>query len=178
MLAWMNKVQFALGLLHGQSVQNHTCCRNGTARSQCKHILCCRNNQMLTWKEKVQFALGLLPAIVGGQDYVESQDHLTVKQWMKQQVGHGAYCQAVWAAAPNPKPFCTHAYVGNLRAHTPRQILVHLRYILVPKMEGHPLPRAEDGCQQQAVVAAQRRAPQQCMANVVCMTNVVCLTAT
>jgi 15-cis-phytoene desaturase len=44
-----------------------------------------RNNQMLTWKEKVQFALGLLPAIVGGQDYVESQDHLTVKQWMKQQ---------------------------------------------------------------------------------------------
>jgi uncharacterized protein with NAD-binding domain and iron-sulfur cluster len=48
---------------------------------------CCRNNQMLTWGEKVQFALGLLPAIVGGQDYVESQDHLTVKQWMKQQVG-------------------------------------------------------------------------------------------
>ena len=47
----------------------------------------CRNNQMLTWGEKVQFALGLLPAIVGGQDYVESQDHLTVKQWMKQQVG-------------------------------------------------------------------------------------------
>lgn len=42
---------------------------------------------MLTWGEKVRFALGLLPAIVGGQDYVESQDHLTVKQWMKQQVG-------------------------------------------------------------------------------------------
>jgi uncharacterized protein with NAD-binding domain and iron-sulfur cluster len=42
---------------------------------------------MLSWEEKIRFAIGLLPAIVGGQDYVESQDHLTVKQWMKQQVG-------------------------------------------------------------------------------------------
>ena len=41
---------------------------------------------MLTWPEKIQFALGLLPAMVGGQGYVDSQDHLTVKQWMKQQV--------------------------------------------------------------------------------------------
>ena len=40
---------------------------------------------MLTWPEKIQFALGLLPAMVGGQGYVEAQDHLTVKQWMKQQ---------------------------------------------------------------------------------------------
>jgi 15-cis-phytoene desaturase len=40
---------------------------------------------MLTWPEKIQFALGLLPAMVGGQNYVEAQDHLTVKQWMKQQ---------------------------------------------------------------------------------------------
>ena len=40
---------------------------------------------MLTWPEKIQFALGLLPAMVGGQGYVDSQDHLTVKQWMKQQ---------------------------------------------------------------------------------------------
>ena len=40
---------------------------------------------MLTWPEKIQFALGLLPAMVGGQDYVDAQDHLTVKQWMKQQ---------------------------------------------------------------------------------------------
>jgi 15-cis-phytoene desaturase len=47
----------------------------------------CRNNQMLSWEEKIRFAIGLLPAIVGGQAYVESQDHLTVKQWMKQQVG-------------------------------------------------------------------------------------------
>ena len=45
-----------------------------------------RNNQMLTWPEKIQFAIGLLPAMIGGQDYVDAQDHLTVKQWMKQQV--------------------------------------------------------------------------------------------
>ncbi|KAL6766569.1 PDS1 [Auxenochlorella protothecoides x Auxenochlorella symbiontica] len=44
-----------------------------------------RNNQMLSWKEKIQFALGLIPAILGGQDYVEAQDHLTVKQWMLKQ---------------------------------------------------------------------------------------------
>eukprot|EP00208_Stichococcus_sp_RCC1054_P004284 CAMPEP_0206141498 /NCGR_PEP_ID=MMETSP1473-20131121/13134_1 /ASSEMBLY_ACC=CAM_ASM_001109 /TAXON_ID=1461547 /ORGANISM="Stichococcus sp, Strain RCC1054" /LENGTH=511 /DNA_ID=CAMNT_0053536095 /DNA_START=306 /DNA_END=1841 /DNA_ORIENTATION=- len=44
-----------------------------------------RNNQMLTWEEKIKFAIGLLPAIIGGQDYVESQDHLTVKEWMEKQ---------------------------------------------------------------------------------------------
>ena len=49
------------------------------------HAVRRRNNQMLTWPEKIQFALGLLPAMVGGQGYVDSQDHLTVKQWMKQQ---------------------------------------------------------------------------------------------
>ncbi|WIA30158.1 hypothetical protein OEZ86_000250 [Tetradesmus obliquus] len=43
------------------------------------------NNQMLTWPEKIQFALGLLPAIVGGQKYVEDQDKLTVTEWMRQQ---------------------------------------------------------------------------------------------
>nr|AAO24235.1 phytoene desaturase [Crocus sativus] len=44
-----------------------------------------RNNEMLTWPEKVQFAIGLLPAMVGGQAYVEAQDGLTVKEWMKRQ---------------------------------------------------------------------------------------------
>jgi uncharacterized protein with NAD-binding domain and iron-sulfur cluster len=34
---------------------------------------------------QIQFALGLLPAIVGGQKYVEEQDKLTVSEWMKQQ---------------------------------------------------------------------------------------------
>ena len=51
-----------------------------------KPMFGCRNNQMLTWPEKIQFAIGLLPAMIGGQDYVDAQDHLTVKQWMKQQV--------------------------------------------------------------------------------------------
>jgi 15-cis-phytoene desaturase len=36
-------------------------------------VLCCR------------FAIGLLPAIVFGQKYVEEQDSLTVKEWMKKQ---------------------------------------------------------------------------------------------
>jgi 15-cis-phytoene desaturase len=34
---------------------------------------------------QIQFALGLLPAIVGGQKYVEEQDKLTVTEWMRQQ---------------------------------------------------------------------------------------------
>ena len=41
---------------------------------------------MLTWPEKVKFAIGLLPAMVGGQPYVEAQDGLTVSKWMKKQV--------------------------------------------------------------------------------------------
>nr|ABX45113.1 phytoene desaturase [Narcissus tazetta subsp. chinensis] len=44
-----------------------------------------RNNEMLTWPEKVRFALGLLPAMVGGQAYVEAQDGLTVTEWMRRQ---------------------------------------------------------------------------------------------
>lgn len=41
---------------------------------------------MLTWEEKVKFAIGLLPAIAGGQSYVEAQDGITVTDWMKKQV--------------------------------------------------------------------------------------------
>lgn len=44
-----------------------------------------RNNEMLTWPEKVKFAIGLLPAMAGGQAYVEAQDGLTVSEWMKRQ---------------------------------------------------------------------------------------------
>ncbi|EPS66696.1 phytoene dehydrogenase, chloroplastic/chromoplastic, partial [Genlisea aurea] len=44
-----------------------------------------RNNEMLTWGEKVKFAVGLLPAILGGQSYVEAQDGITVKDWMRKQ---------------------------------------------------------------------------------------------
>lgn len=45
-----------------------------------------RNNEMLTWPEKVKFAIGLLPAMLGGQAYVEAQDGLSVKEWMIKQV--------------------------------------------------------------------------------------------
>nr|AOV86213.1 phytoene desaturase 1 [Zoysia japonica] len=44
-----------------------------------------RNNEMLTRPEKVKFAIGLLPAMAGGQPYVEAQDGLTVSEWMKKQ---------------------------------------------------------------------------------------------
>ncbi|KAL0443496.1 UNVERIFIED_CONTAM: 15-cis-phytoene desaturase, chloroplastic/chromoplastic [Sesamum latifolium] len=44
-----------------------------------------KNNEMLTWPEKVKFAIGLLPAIIGGQSYVEAQDGITVKDWMRKQ---------------------------------------------------------------------------------------------
>ncbi|KAL0362717.1 UNVERIFIED_CONTAM: 15-cis-phytoene desaturase, chloroplastic/chromoplastic [Sesamum calycinum] len=44
-----------------------------------------KNNEMLTWPEKVKFAIGLLPAIIGGQSYVEAQDGITVEDWMRKQ---------------------------------------------------------------------------------------------
>ncbi|KAM7279587.1 hypothetical protein ACFE04_006721 [Oxalis oulophora] len=44
-----------------------------------------KNNEMLTWPEKVKFAIGLLPAMLGGQPYVEAQDGFTVKEWMQKQ---------------------------------------------------------------------------------------------
>ncbi|CAH2079262.1 unnamed protein product [Thlaspi arvense] len=44
-----------------------------------------RNNEMLTWPEKIKFAIGLLPAMVGGQAYVEAQDGLSVEEWMRKQ---------------------------------------------------------------------------------------------
>nr|AHA43672.1 phytoene desaturase [Plagiochasma appendiculatum] len=44
-----------------------------------------KNNEMLTWEEKIRFAIGLLPAIVGGQNYVEAMDKYTVKEWMLKQ---------------------------------------------------------------------------------------------
>ncbi|KAL2932836.1 15-cis-phytoene desaturase chloroplastic/chromoplastic [Bienertia sinuspersici] len=44
-----------------------------------------KNNEMLTWPEKIKFAIGLLPAMVGGQSYVEAQDGLSVQEWMRKQ---------------------------------------------------------------------------------------------
>ncbi|KAK6937993.1 Pentatricopeptide repeat [Dillenia turbinata] len=42
-----------------------------------------RNNEMLNWSEKIQFAAGLLPAMLGGQAYVEAQDGFAVTDWMR-----------------------------------------------------------------------------------------------
>jgi len=47
---------------------------------------------MLSFPEKVRFAIGLLPAIVGGQAYVEAQDGLTVREWMLKQVLSLSFC--------------------------------------------------------------------------------------
>ncbi|PIM99469.1 15-cis-phytoene desaturase [Handroanthus impetiginosus] len=44
-----------------------------------------KNSEMLTWPEKIKFAIGLLPAIIGGQSYIEAQDGITVKDWMRKQ---------------------------------------------------------------------------------------------
>lgn len=41
---------------------------------------------MLTWPEKIKFAIGLLPAMLGGQAYVEAQDSFSVQEWMRKQV--------------------------------------------------------------------------------------------
>lgn len=70
----------------GLCLEVHCFCTPGMYDAHMASVLGCRNNQMLTWEEKIKFAIGLLPAIVGGQDYVESQDHLTVKEWMEKQV--------------------------------------------------------------------------------------------
>jgi 15-cis-phytoene desaturase len=44
-----------------------------------------RNNDMLSWGEKIQLAKGLVPAMLRGQEYVESTDRYTFSQWLKQQ---------------------------------------------------------------------------------------------
>lgn len=50
-----------------------------------RHLTRCSMLRALSVSPQIQFALGLLPAIVGGQKYVEEQDKLTVTQWMRQQ---------------------------------------------------------------------------------------------
>ncbi|MCT0211938.1 15-cis-phytoene desaturase [Synechococcus sp. CS-1324] len=41
------------------------------------------NNDMLTWPEKIQFGLGLVPAMLRGQDYVESCDQYSWTEWLR-----------------------------------------------------------------------------------------------
>jgi 15-cis-phytoene desaturase len=42
------------------------------------------NTDLLTWPEKIQLGLGLIPAYLFGQEYVESQEGVTVLEWMRQ----------------------------------------------------------------------------------------------
>lgn len=42
------------------------------------------NQDLLSWPEKIQLGLGLIPAYLQGQSYVESQESVTVEEWMEQ----------------------------------------------------------------------------------------------
>ena len=42
------------------------------------------NTDLLTWPEKIKLGIGLIPAYLFGQSYVEQQEGVTVKEWMRQ----------------------------------------------------------------------------------------------
>ncbi len=37
----------------------------------------------LCWEEKIKTGVPLLPMLIGGQEYIDAQDELSVEQWMK-----------------------------------------------------------------------------------------------
>ena len=41
------------------------------------------NMDLLTWEEKIKLGIGLIPAYLFGQKYVEEQEGVTVKEWMR-----------------------------------------------------------------------------------------------
>jgi len=41
------------------------------------------NTDLLTWPEKIKLGIGLIPAYLFGQSYVEEQEGVTVKEWMR-----------------------------------------------------------------------------------------------
>lgn len=41
------------------------------------------NTSLLTWEEKIKLGIGLIPAYLFGQSYVEEQEGVTVKEWMR-----------------------------------------------------------------------------------------------
>lgn len=41
------------------------------------------NMDLLTWEEKIKLGIGLIPAYLFGQSYVEQQESVTVKEWMR-----------------------------------------------------------------------------------------------
>jgi 15-cis-phytoene desaturase len=42
------------------------------------------NTDLLSWPEKIKLGIGLVPAYLFGQDYVESQEGVTVLEWMRE----------------------------------------------------------------------------------------------
>ncbi len=42
------------------------------------------NMDLLTWEEKIKLGIGLVPAYLFGQKYVEEQEGVTVKEWMRE----------------------------------------------------------------------------------------------
>ncbi|ACO70161.1 phytoene desaturase [Micromonas commoda] len=41
------------------------------------------NDKMLTWTEKLRTGIPLVPMLLGGQEYINAQDELSVQQWMR-----------------------------------------------------------------------------------------------
>jgi 15-cis-phytoene desaturase len=41
------------------------------------------NDKMLTWWEKLRTGAPLVPMLLGGQEYIDAQDELSVQQWMR-----------------------------------------------------------------------------------------------
>lgn len=42
------------------------------------------NSDMISWEEKIRLGIGLVPAYLFGQSYVESQECITVQEWMEE----------------------------------------------------------------------------------------------
>lgn len=41
------------------------------------------NNDMLTWPQKLRFGAALLPALLGGDAYIQEMDKMTISQWLR-----------------------------------------------------------------------------------------------
>eukprot|EP00951_Prasinocladus_malaysianus_P032819 scaffold321453_cov53-Prasinocladus_malaysianus.AAC.2 len=41
------------------------------------------NNDMLTWPQKIRFGIALLPALLGGDKYIQECDNMTISEWLR-----------------------------------------------------------------------------------------------
>lgn len=62
-----------------------TCSQLHIPRPSLSHCCLPAKTYITSQPPQIQFAIGLVPAILGGQKYVEEQDKLTVTEWMRQQ---------------------------------------------------------------------------------------------